>query len=105
MERISVNYSIDEFNKNGFKREFFDIIEKNNIPVEKIAIELTESQDSYDFEKVYENMHILSNYNIKFYLDDENVCSRLGFDYLQGYKYSKPVAIEELEQFLEKNNN
>ena len=35
-------------------------------------------------------------------IDDENVCSDLGFDYLQGYKYSKPVAIEELGQFLEK---
>ena len=165
VERISVNYSINEFNKKGFKKEFFDIIDKNNIPVEKIAIELTESQDSYDFEKVYENMHILSNYNIKFYLDDygtgysnferliklpfdivkfdksllasmknsehskymvtnmsrmfkdigynilfegvedsydENICSDLGFDYLQGYKYSKPVAIEEIEQFLGK---
>lgn len=34
--------------------------------------------------------------------DDENVCSNLGFDYLQGYKYSKPVAIEELERFWKK---
>lgn len=164
VERISVNYSIDEFNKYGFKREFFGIIENNGIPAEKIAIELTESQDSYDFEKVYENMNILSNdYNIKFYLDDygtgysnferliklpfdivkfdksllaslktsdsskylvtnmskmfkeigynilfegvedngdESTCSNLGFDYLQGYKYSKPVAIEEIEKFL-----
>lgn len=165
VERISVNYSINEFNKHGFKSEFLEIIEKNNIPMEKIAIELTESQDSYDFEKVHENMNVLSNYNIKFYLDDygtgysnferliklpfdivkfdksllvsmkksdsskymvtnmsklfkdigynilfegvednddEVVCSNLGFDYLQGYKYSKPVAIEEIVHFLEK---
>ncbi len=165
VERISVNYSINEFNKNSFRKEFLGIIEKNNIPVDKIAIELTESQDSYDFEKVHENMNTLSNYHIKFYLDDygtgysnferliklpfdivkfdksllvsmkkndsskymvtnmskmfkdigynilfegiedtddENVCSRLGFDYLQGYKYSKPIAIEEMEQFLNK---
>lgn len=163
VERISVNYSISEFNKNSFRKEFLGIIEKNNIPVEKIAIELTESQDSYDFEKVHENMNRLSNYNIKFYLDDygtgysnferliklpfdivkfdksllvsmkrsdsskymvtnmskmfkdigysilfegvedsddEKVCLNLGFDYLQGYKYSKPVAIEELWRFL-----
>lgn len=165
VERISVNYSINEFNKKGFKTEFLGIIEKNNIPVDKIAIELTESQDSYDFEKVLGNMKKLSNYNIKFYLDDygtgysnferliklpfhivkfdksllgsmkksdssrymvtnmsrifkdigysilfegvedaddENVCSNLGFDYLQGYKYSKPVAIEDLECFWKK---
>lgn len=34
--------------------------------------------------------------------DDENICSNLGFDYLQGYKYSKPIAIEEIGQFLKK---
>lgn len=165
VDRISVNYSIDEFNKNSFKKEFFDIIDKNDVPVEKIAIELTESQDSYDFDKVYENMRALGNYNIKFYLDDfgtgysnferlsklpfdivkfdksllasmkkndsskylvtnmskmfkdigynilfegvedtddEKVCTNLGFDYLQGYKYSKPIAIGEIEPFLEK---
>ncbi len=165
VERISVNYSISEFNKNSFRKEFLGIIEKNNIPIDKIAIELTESQDSYDFEKVHENMNKLSNYNIKFYLDDygtgysnferliklpfdivkfdksllvsmkksasskymvtnmskmfkdigysilfegvedlddENVCLNLGFDYLQGYKYSKPVAIEKIGPFLGK---
>lgn len=163
VERISVNYSINEFNKNSFQKEFLEIIEKNNIPLEKIAIELTESQDSYDFERVQENMNALSKYNIKFYLDDfgtgysnferliklpfdivkfdrslllsmkksdsskymvmnmskmfkdigynilfegvedtddEDVCSNLGFDYLQGYMYSKPIAIEEIERFL-----
>ncbi len=165
VDRISVNYSIDEFNKLSFRKEFLGIIEKNNIPVDKIAIELTESQDSYDFEKVHENMNKLGDYNIKFYLDDygtgysnferliklpfdivkfdkslltsmkisdtskymvtnmskmfkdigynilfegvedsddENVCQNLGFDYLQGFKYSKPVAIEEIEPFLKK---
>lgn len=166
VERISVNYSINEFNKSGFKKEFLEIIKNNNIPTDKIAIELTESQDSYDFDKVQDNMNTLGNYNVKFYLDDygtgysnferliklpfdivkfdksllvsmkksdsskymvtnmskmfkeigynilfegvedtddENVCSNLGFDYLQGYKYSRPVAIEELEQFWVKN--
>jgi len=34
--------------------------------------------------------------------NDENQCIGMDAMYLQGYKYSKPIPIEQLENFLEK---
>ena len=31
---------------------------------------------------------------------DEEMCRKMKADYLQGYKYSKPIPIEELNRFL-----
>jgi EAL domain-containing protein (putative c-di-GMP-specific phosphodiesterase class I) len=33
---------------------------------------------------------------------DENMCINMKANYLQGYKYSKPIPIKELENFLTK---
>ena len=33
---------------------------------------------------------------------DEHQCIGMDAMYLQGYKYSKPIPIEQLEEFLEK---
>ena len=33
---------------------------------------------------------------------DEKQCIDMNAQYLQGYKYSKPVPIEQLKEFLEK---
>ena len=35
---------------------------------------------------------------------DEEQCINMNAQYLQGYKYSKPIPIEQLSEFLEKPN-
>ena len=53
-----------------------------------------------NFSKIFKSL----NYKILFEgienLEDEKLCIDLGFDYLQGYRYSKPVPIEEFKSFL-----
>lgn len=35
---------------------------------------------------------------------DEMQCIDMNAQYLQGYRYSKPIPIEQLKEFLKKNN-
>lgn len=166
LNRISVNFAIEEFKCPNFCDDVHGIIEAHGIPSEKIAIELTESQDSYDFQLLSTRMTNLKKFNVKFYLDDfgtgysnfdrilslpidiikfdkslltlayknassqyivqkfAHIFTKLGYpvqlegvetdddekfsvdlcaEYLQGYKYSKPIPIEELKNFLSRN--
>ncbi len=68
--RVSVNYSIPEVRDEGFCKDVLSIIEKNGLAYDKIAIELTESQNELDFEVVKERIDELKDMGIKFYLDD-----------------------------------
>ncbi len=165
IERISVNFSIQELRDKNFCDDVTGIIQKNNIPYEKIAVELTESRNEKDFENVKNIMNNLQKLGVKFYLDDfgtgysnferiiglpidiikfdrsltimagrnqesrflvgsfsdifkksnyqilfegiedeqdEMQCKEMNALYLQGYKYSKPIPIEQLESFLKK---
>ena len=163
IDRISVNISPMELKNRNFCDDIVKIIKDCQIPFDKIAIELTESTNEADFEKVKDIMFELHRYGIKFYLDDfgtgysnieriiglpidiikfdrsltilaskddtsqsivasfsnifkmaeyqvlfegvedeadENRCMEMNAHYLQGYKYSKPIPIEELKKFL-----
>ena len=162
--RISVNISIPEMRDENFCRDILQIIEENDVPCDRIAIEVTESQNEPDFELVKQRMSELKEKGITFYLDDfgtgysnmerimelpfdiikfdrslvtearrnegsrlmvnsfarifrklnyrvlyegvedvrdEVQCISMEAQYLQGYKYSKPIPITELEDFLE----
>lgn len=165
IERISVNFSVQELQLENFCDDVINIIKQNDIPLNKIAIELTESRNEKDFlmmKKVLENLH---KHGIKFYLDDfgtgysnferiielpvdtikfdrsltilaskneesrfmvgsfseifkranyqilfegvedekdESQCIDMKAQYLQGYRYSRPIPIAELRNFLEK---
>jgi len=164
VERISVNFSIEELKNPDFGEDVLSIVERNLIPFHKIALELTESRDLESFEMVKESMETLHKYGIHFYLDDfgtgysnferilglpvdiikfdrsltiksaENAvsnfmvgsfstifkradyqvlfegiesekdeirCIEMNADYLQGYRYSKPLPIEELSKFFD----
>jgi len=164
-ERISVNFSALEICEPSFVSEVINIISANHIPYDKIAIEITESQDDSDYKCVREQIQMLKEYGIKVYLDDygtgysnfdrilglgidiikfdrslllvaensekishsiehfaqafkelgfkilfegvenevhENLCIGYGADYLQGYKFSKPIPIVQLRDFVEK---
>ena len=164
IERISVNFAISELKDPDFCDDVINIIKNIGIPVNKIAIELTESRNEQDFERVRRVMDVLQNIGIKFYLDDfgtgysnfariiglpidiikfdrsltimsrksgnskymvgsfsdifensqyqilfegvedeedERRCIEMNAQYLQGYKYSKPIPMRYLYSFLE----
>lgn len=165
IDRVSVNFSVQELHLESFCEDVIEIIQKNGVDYSKIAIELTETKNEKDFlsmKKVIDRLQVLG---IKFYLDDfgtgysnferiiglpidiikfdrsltilaskndeskfmvgsfseifkkadyqilfegvedehdETQCINMNAQYLQGYKYSKPIPIENLKEFLEK---
>ena len=165
LERVSINFSIQELRLESFCNDVVTIIKENGVPYDKIAVELTESRNEKDFHLVKSIMENLQGLGIKFYLDDfgtgysnvariielpidiikfdrsltilaskndesrfmvgnfseifkkadyqilfegvedehdEMQCIDMKAMYLQGYKYSKPIPMEQLTEFLEK---
>lgn len=70
VKRISVNFSMLDLRNPEFSSRVSNIIRKSGIPCEKIAIELTESQNERDFMVVKSRISELHESGIKFYLDD-----------------------------------
>lgn len=70
IDHVSVNFSILELRDKNFCEDILRIIQQNRIPYDKIALELTESRNESDFEKVKNVMVRLHHLGIKFYLDD-----------------------------------
>ena len=70
IRRISVNISVPELKDEGFCADILDIIRQSGVPGDKIAIELTESQNEGDFMLMKQKIEELRQYGIKFYLDD-----------------------------------
>lgn len=164
--RISVNIALLELCEPDFVEEIVNIINSNNIPLEKIALEITESENESDYKVVVQKIQKLKEFGLKVYLDDygtgysnfdrimglgvdiikfdrsilliaekspeishsighfskafkelkynilfegvetdehEKMCVDYGADYLQGYKFSRPIPIEDLTQFFSKN--
>ena len=165
IERVSVNFSVQELHLENFCEDLIQIIESNGVSFDKIAIELTETKNEKDFlmmKSVIERLQVLG---IKLYLDDfgtgysnferliglpidiikfdrsltvlagkddesqfmvgsfseifkkadyqilfegvedekdEEHCIKMNAQYLQGFKYSKPIPMKKLEEFLEK---
>lgn len=162
--RISVNFSTLDIRYDSFCQEVQQIISRNQIPYNKIAIEITESRNEADFNIMKGRVQELQKLGIMFYLDDfgtgysnferimeipfdiikfdrsmtiesaksrnsfymvstfanmfselhysilfegvedehdEQNCVKMSAKYLQGFKYSKPIPIEDLVGFLE----
>ncbi|MBQ9899461.1 MAG: EAL domain-containing protein [Ruminococcus sp.] len=165
LRRISVNFSEIDIRYSEFCSEVQRIIDRNGIPYDKIAVEITGSRSDADFNIMKEKVLELQKLGIKFYLDDfgtgysnferimeipfdiikfdrsmliesnksesskymvntfadmfnslkyavlfegvensddEQNCMNMKAKYLQGYKYSKPIPIEQLRDFLSK---
>lgn len=165
IERVSINFSVQELHMECFCEDITSIIEKNGISFDKIAIELTETKNERDFLMMKEVIEQLQKKNIKFYLDDfgtgysnferiiglpidivkfdrsltilaskndqskymvgsfsdifknadyqilfegvedehdEEQCIDMNAQYLQGYRYSKPIPMQKLKDFLKK---
>lgn len=166
INRISVNFSALDIKYEKFCQEVRSIIEDNDIPYEKIAVEITESRSEADFNLMRQKVTQLQELGIKFYLDDfgtgysnferimeipfniikfdrsmliesvksdsskfmvstfanmfsklnyavlfegveddrdETHCVNMNANYLQGYKYSRPIPIEQLKNFLKRS--
>lgn len=165
LSRISVNFAMQEFKNPEFTKELLNIIKTVGISNDKIAIEITESENDEEYELTQRIVDELKDLEIHMYLDDfgtgysnfdrlfrlklnvvkfdrsflllandnekneflikhfssafnqmgyeilyegieteeqEKLCMKSSADYLQGYKYSKPIPIEELTKFLSK---
>nr|MCR5625690.1 EAL domain-containing protein [Lachnospiraceae bacterium] len=70
LKRISVNFSMLDVRLTNFCDSIRRIISDCGIPFDKIAIELTESQNEKEFLIVKEKINELKQSGIKFYLDD-----------------------------------
>lgn len=70
LNRISVNFSTLDLKYEYFSDEVQDIIIRNDIPFEKIAIEMTESRSDTEFNRLKMQVTELQGLGIKFYLDD-----------------------------------
>ena len=166
VKRISVNFSMMDVREGDFANNVRRIVSQSGIPFEKVAIEITESQNEKDFMLVKDRINELRDSGIKFYLDDfgtgysnmerimelpfdiikfdrsltvasgvdakletmvsylahmftdmnyavlyegiedeadESRCIGMYARYLQGYKYSKPIPIENLTEYFVKS--
>ena len=68
--RISVNVSAQELKGTYFCRDISQIIRNADLPGDRVALELTESQDESDFLVMEEKIRELKSMGITFYLDD-----------------------------------
>lgn len=165
--RISVNISTVELKGDGFCSDINRILLSNGVPGDKLALELTESQNQEDFMITKKRIEMLHEEGVKFYLDDfgtgysnmerilelpfdiikfdrsmviasgenqrserivENLakifsdfnyrvlyegiedendqkrCINMSGTYLQGFKFSRPIPIENLNDFFVKGN-
>ena len=70
ISRISVNVSMLELKNDRFCEDISNIISDSGIPGDKVAIELTESQNESEFDTMKSKITELKDKGIKFYLDD-----------------------------------
>lgn len=165
IDRVSVNFALEDILENNFIDEFKSIVEENGISYDSIGVEITESQSEQDYDRLYSQIQELKSLGAVIYLDDfgtgysnldrilklefdlikmdrslllmadseednnrllkmfsesfgnmgykilcegveteeqEKKCRAYNMNYLQGYKYSKPIPIEKLRDFLKK---
>jgi EAL domain-containing protein (putative c-di-GMP-specific phosphodiesterase class I) len=69
-DAVTINCSAIEFSNKNLHKELIEIINANNVPFDKIRIELTESAMSGDYETLIDNVEKLRAVGIQFYLDD-----------------------------------
>ncbi len=70
VRRISVNFAVTELRDDGFCDDINRVIAESGIPSDKVAIEITESQNEADFNVIKSRIEELHDSGIKFYLDD-----------------------------------
>jgi len=167
IQRISVNFSVYDIREENFCDTVEKIIRDTGVPYDKVAIEITETQNERDFENIKRRINELKESGVRFYLDDfgtgysnferimelpfdivkfdrslviasgtgnryksmvsnlammfdngdysvlyegvendedEKRCLDMNAKYLQGYKYSRPIPIEKLTDYLDRED-
>lgn len=167
VQRISVNFSVYDIREDDFCETVEGIIRDTGVPYDKVAIEITETQNERDFENIKRRINELKESGVRFYLDDfgtgysnferimelpfdivkfdrslviasgsgnryksmvsnlammfdngdysvlyegvetdedEKRCLDMNAKYLQGFKYSRPIPIDKLTDYLEKDD-
>ena len=70
IKRASVNFTTADLRYDTFCEDVRHIIDRNDIPYDHIAIEITESSNDADFNLLKERVMELQKLGVKFYLDD-----------------------------------
>lgn len=70
IERISVNFSVSEFENTEFSKDVLQIIDKNHVSYDKIGIEITETNHEKNASTIEHQIELLRKKGITFYLDD-----------------------------------
>lgn len=69
-DKLSVNFSTVDFKDKNLYQEVLGIIQSNNTPANKIAIEITETEDEAEYKSIRRAIKKLKDQGIVFYLDD-----------------------------------
>lgn len=105
LRELGIKFYLDDFGTgySNFERIMeipFDIIKFDR----SMTIESTKNEDSFYMVSTFANMFSALHYSVLFEgVEDENDeqnCVKMSGKYMQGYKYSKPIPIEQLESFL-----
>ena len=68
--RVSVNFSILQFEDNNLSENVIKTIKEVGLPSEALTIELTESMELHNSERLINTLKSLKDYNINFAIDD-----------------------------------
>ena len=107
LQELGIKFYLDDFGTgySNFERIMeipFDIIKFDR----SLLVESVKNDSSKYMVKTFANMFHNLKYSILFEgvenESDENRCILMKAQYLQGYKYSKPIPIDELRHFLSK---
>ena len=107
LQGLGIKFYLDDFGTgySNFERIMeipFDIIKFDR----SMLIESVKNDSSKYMVTTFAGMFNDLNYSVLFEgvedERDENACKNMYAKYLQGYKYSKPIPIDNLRSFLEK---
>lgn len=106
LQKLGIKFYLDDFGTgySNFERIMeipFDIIKFDR----SMTIESSKNSDSFYMVSTFANMFSKLHYSVLFEgvedEHDEQNCVKMSAKYLQGYKYSKPIPIADLVEFLE----
>ena len=78
---------------NGQFDRFFLLEAERNMKISKMITHLSQAFRDLDYKLLYEGVETQEH---------EDLCMSCGADYIQGFKYAKPVQIKELRSFFDK---
>lgn len=108
LQELGIKFYLDDFGTGYSNFERIMEIPFNIIKFDRSMLTESIKNDSSKFMvSTFANMFSKLNYAVLFEGveddDDETHCVNMNANYLQGYKYSKPIPIEQLKNFLKRS--